>query len=38
MLVAAGVKDQRSPDLAVGFLECKFVQLLVEVCDGLIKS
>jgi hypothetical protein len=36
VLVAAGVKDQRSPNLAAGLLECKFVQLLVEVCNRLV--
>lgn len=36
MLVAAGIEDQCSPDFAVGLLECKLVELLVEVCHGLV--
>lgn len=35
MLVAGGVKDQCSPDLAARLFECKLVQLFVEVCHGL---
>ena len=35
MLVAAGIEDQCSPDLAAGILECELVELLVEVCYGL---
>lgn len=36
VLVAAGVEDQCSPNLTAGLLECKFVQLLVEVRDRLV--
>lgn len=35
VFVAAGIKDQCSPDLAAGILECELVELLVEVCYGL---
>ena len=36
VLVAAGVEDQCSPNLTAGLLECKFVQLLVEVRNRLV--
>jgi hypothetical protein len=36
VFVAAGIENQCSTDLAAGLLDCKFVELLVEVCDGLI--
>ena len=36
MFVATGIEDQCSPDLATRILECKLVELLVEVCNGLI--
>ena len=35
VFVAAGIEDKYSPDLAAGIFECKFVELFVEVCDGL---
>jgi len=36
VFIAAGIENQCSPDLAAGLLDCKLVELLVEVCDGLI--
>jgi hypothetical protein len=35
-LVATCVEYQSSPDLTSGLFGCKLVQLLVEVCNGLI--
>lgn len=34
--VAAGIEDECSPDLAAGIFDCKLVELLVEVRDGLV--
>lgn len=36
VFVAAGIEDQCSPDLAVGFLCCELVQFSVEVCHRLV--
>ena len=36
VFVAAGIEDQCSPDLAVGFLCCELVQFFVEVCHRLV--
>ena len=36
VLVAAGIEDECSPDPAAGIFDCKLVELLVEVCNGLV--
>ena len=36
VFIAAGIENQCSPDLAAGLLECKLIELLVEVCDRLM--
>ena len=36
VLVAAGIEDECSPNLAAGIFDCKLVELLVEVCNGLV--
>lgn len=36
VLVAACVEDECSPDLAAGIFDCKLVELLIEVCNGLV--
>ena len=38
VLVAAGIENQCSPDLASRLLNCKLEELLVEICDRLWQS
>ena len=38
VLVAAGIEDERSLDLAARIFDCKLVELLVEVCNGLVRE